>query len=98
MIAGVMSDNLDAQLDATTKFRKLLSKEKNPPIERVIACGIVPRFVEFLRSPHSLVSVRVAQPGCQHCAAQADLFAAVRGGLGAHEHCVGHVAAHADCD
>ncbi|CDR99005.1 hypothetical protein, partial [Sporisorium scitamineum] len=55
MIEDAMSDNLDRQLDATTKFRKLLSKEKNPPIERVIAAGVVPRFVEFLRSVHSMI-------------------------------------------
>lgn len=58
MIAGVMSDNMDQQLECTTRFRKLLSKEKNPPIERVIACGVVPRFVEFLRSTHSMIQVR----------------------------------------
>lgn len=52
-----MSDNLDAQLDCTTKFRKLLSKERSPPIDKVIGCGVVPRFVEFLRSPHSPLQV-----------------------------------------
>ncbi len=57
MVAGVFSDDADRQLDATTKFRKLLSKEKNPPIERVIDCGVVPRFVEFLRTGHSLLQV-----------------------------------------
>ena len=69
MIAGVMSDNLDAQLDATTKFRKLLSKEKNPPIERVIACGVVPRFVEFVEAgvttgPDLLAEARAAPEVC----------------------------------
>lgn len=57
MIAGVYSNNIEQQLDSTTKFRKLLSKERNPPIEEVIACGVVPKFVEFLKSPHSLIQV-----------------------------------------
>ena len=61
MIQGVFSDQPDQQLDATTKFRKLLSKERNPPIEKVIECGVVARFVEFLRNEHSMIQV-----GCRH--------------------------------
>ena len=57
MITGVFSDEADRQLDATTKFRKLLSKEKNPPIERVIDCAVVPRFVEFLRGDNAMLQV-----------------------------------------
>lgn len=57
MVAGVFSDDPDRQLDATTKFRKLLSKEKNPPIEKVIECRVVPRFVEFLQGNHSMLQV-----------------------------------------
>jgi len=60
MISGVFSDSIDSQIQATTKFRKLLSKERNPPIEKVIECGVVARFVEFLRSPHTLVQFEAA--------------------------------------
>ncbi|KAJ2843959.1 Importin subunit alpha-1 [Coemansia brasiliensis] len=55
MISGLYSENLDEQLSAVTKFRKLLSKERCPPIEEVIECGVVPRFVELLRSSHSVI-------------------------------------------
>ncbi|CAB5396320.1 unnamed protein product [Rhizophagus irregularis] len=33
---------------------------KESPIEQVIECGVVSRFVEFLRSPHSLVQFEAA--------------------------------------
>ncbi|KFY83739.1 hypothetical protein V500_09951 [Pseudogymnoascus sp. VKM F-4518 (FW-2643)] len=60
MVQGVLSDQIDKQIQATTKFRKLLSKERNPPIEEVIKTGVVSRFVEFLRSPHTLVQFEAA--------------------------------------
>ena len=60
MVDGVFSNEIDSQIQATTKFRKLLSKERNPPIEKVIETGVVSRFVEFLRSPHTLVQFEAA--------------------------------------
>ncbi|XP_010482208.1 PREDICTED: importin subunit alpha-5-like [Camelina sativa] len=49
MIAGVFSDDPSLQLESTTRFRRVLSLERTPPIDSVIKCGVVPRFVEFLK-------------------------------------------------
>ncbi|MFQ6661793.1 hypothetical protein Gotur_029827 [Gossypium turneri] len=48
MVVGVWSDDKNAQLEASTQFRKLLSIERSPPINEVVQAGVVPRFVEFL--------------------------------------------------
>ncbi|KAL3897283.1 MAG: hypothetical protein SGCHY_003528 [Lobulomycetales sp.] len=60
MVAGVFSDNVAEQHTATAKFRKVLSKERNPPIDAVIACGVIPRFIEFLSSPNALLQFEAA--------------------------------------
>jgi len=47
---GCMSEDPATQIDCTRRLRKLLSIEKNPPIQAVIDIGIVPRLVHFCRA------------------------------------------------
>ncbi|XP_026560123.1 importin subunit alpha-8 isoform X2 [Pseudonaja textilis] len=44
----IQSDDLFLQLKATQAVRKMLSKQKNPPVSKVIESGIIPKLVEFL--------------------------------------------------
>eukprot|EP01025_Chloroclados_australasicus_P030502 TRINITY_DN305_c1_g1_i1.p1 TRINITY_DN305_c1_g1~~TRINITY_DN305_c1_g1_i1.p1 ORF type:complete len:550 (-),score=77.98 TRINITY_DN305_c1_g1_i1:558-2207(-) len=49
LVQGVHAQDPAQQLDATTQFRKLLSIERNPPIEPVIQTGVIPKFTQFLQ-------------------------------------------------
>lgn len=48
LVESLNSNDTTRQLEAATEFRKLLSIEKNPPIQQVINTGVVPRLVALL--------------------------------------------------
>jgi importin subunit alpha-1 len=48
LVQNVNCNDPILQLEATREFRKLLSIERNPPIQEVINAGVVPRFIQFL--------------------------------------------------
>lgn len=53
----MFSGDLAQQIEATARIRRLLSKEDNPPIEQVIRAGLVPLFVDFLKSQDQQLQV-----------------------------------------
>jgi len=53
LVEGINSDQATNQVECVTHFRKLLSIERNPPIQEVIDCGVVPRLVHFLTFTHN---------------------------------------------
>ena len=61
IISGVNGNDSDVQMQATQAARKLLSKERNPPIDDIIQAGVIPRMVEFLSHNDRFVS---KYPGC----------------------------------
>jgi HEAT repeat protein len=52
LVAMIASEDPAVQLDCVTQFRRLLSIERNPPIQEVIDAEVVPRLVEFLTHDH----------------------------------------------
>lgn len=60
LVEDVMSADIDRQIQATTQFRKMLSKEKNPPIDQVIQCRVVDRFVSFLANENNMLQFEAA--------------------------------------
>lgn len=50
LVLKARSANQEEQLQAVTSARKILSKDKNPPIDDLVQCGIVPVLVSCLQS------------------------------------------------
>jgi len=46
--AGVFSDDFNLAFKATQHARKMLSRERNPPIDSLIDLGVVPKLITFL--------------------------------------------------
>ena len=76
-VQKLMTENRDYQLEATCYFRKLLSIEKQPPIEEVVRQPrVVERLVEFLgydqkqklqfEAAWALTNVRLYPSPCVH--------------------------------
>lgn len=53
LVHGLFSDDPTRQTESVTQFRKLLSIERNPPIQEVIQSGVVPRLVQLLTFRHN---------------------------------------------
>jgi len=53
IMKGMMSNDEEIQLKATNACRKVLSRERNPPIDHMIRLGVVPKCVEFLSYFHN---------------------------------------------
>lgn len=52
MVEQIQANDFDNQLAATVKFRQILSREHNPPIDLVIQSGVIPKLVEFMNPNH----------------------------------------------
>ena len=48
IIAGILGGDVEQHLPCVQAARKLLSRERQPPINDIIEAGIIERMVEFL--------------------------------------------------
>lgn len=60
IVENIQSTNPQRQMAAVQSCRKLLSKERNPPLDSIIQSGVVPKLVEFLGSTEHLLQFEAA--------------------------------------
>ncbi|XP_068100984.1 importin subunit alpha-5-like isoform X2 [Hyperolius riggenbachi] len=48
IVQGIHSGDPDLELTCTQATRKMLSRERNPPLNDIIEAGLIPKLVEFL--------------------------------------------------
>eukprot|EP01018_Ginkgo_biloba_P025898 Gb_25500 [translate_table: standard] len=49
LVKALVSEDTEAQKDATVHLRKMLSIERNPPIDAIIKAGVVPLLIDILK-------------------------------------------------
>merc|ERR1712042_225506 len=52
IINGIRGNDAEVQFTCTQAARKMLSRERHPPIDDIIKAGVIPRLVEFLGYTH----------------------------------------------
>ncbi|XP_053326656.1 importin subunit alpha-8 [Spea bombifrons] len=61
IVQGMISGNPDLELRSTQAARKILSRERNPPLNDIIDAGLIPKMVEFLsRNDNSTLQFEAA--------------------------------------
>jgi hypothetical protein len=60
IVQGIFANSIDLQIQAISGFRKLLSKEHDPPFIHTFEAGVTNRVVELLRSSNARLQFEAA--------------------------------------